>query len=216
MSPVLGCYGEKDANTPNIDQLVAKVSNSPTPLPLLQFCSPFTSLFDSGCPAPKHGNPAHALRFSPSSVFQWISGASEKEGYFNTNNVKTDYNSGNYEQIIEKSWHENSADAHWRKRSNKEVPFFSVFNLMTSHQSRSMVWSYEKFKNEIQSKLYNGKIHNPQKITLPPYYPDTPIVRKTVARFHDCVTAMDQQVGDILKQLKEDGLAGEYYRVFLF
>jgi len=36
-----------------------------------------------------------------------------------------------------------------------------------------------------------------------------------VARFHDCVTAMDQEVGDILRQLKEDGLA-ENTIVFFF
>ena len=94
------------------------------------------------------------------------------------------------------------------------MPFFCVFNLMTSHQSRSMVWSHEKFQNEIQSKLSKDQIHNPQKIKLPPYYPDTPIVRKTVARFHDCVTAMDQE-GEILKQLQEDGLA-ENTIVFFF
>ena len=82
------------------------------------------------------------------------------------------------------------------------MPFFCVFNLMTSHQSRSMVWSHEKFQNEIQSKLSKDQIHNPQKIKLPPYYPDTPIVRKTVARFHDCVTAMDQEVGKFSSNCK--------------
>ena len=41
---------------------------------------------------------------------------------------------------------------------------------------------------------------------LPPYYPDTPLVRRELARFYDCVTAMDLQVGAILKQLQEDGL----------
>ena len=147
----------------------------------------------------------------PSSDFQLL----RKEGYYTTNNVKTDYNSGNYQQIIEKSWNESSSTAHWRKRSEEKMPFFSVFNLMTSHQSRSMVWSHEKFKNEIQSKLREDQIHHPHKIKIPPYYPDTPIVRKTVARFHDCVTAMDREVGEILEQLKEDGLA-ENTIVFFF
>jgi uncharacterized sulfatase len=130
-----------------------------------------------------------------------------KDGYYSTNNVKTDYNSGNYEEIIKSSWNESSATAHWRKRADKDKPFFSVFNLMTSHQSRSMVWSYERFQKEVQSKLSPKEIHDPARIILPPYYPDTPIVRKTVARFHDCVTAMDKEVGNILKQLEEDGLA---------
>jgi len=130
-----------------------------------------------------------------------------KDGYYSTNNVKTDYNSGNYEEIIKSSWNESSATAHWRNRVDRDKPFFSVFNLMTSHQSRSMVWPYERFQKEVQSKLTPEQIHDPNKITLPRYYPDTTIVRKTVARFHDCVTAMDKEVGDILKQLEEDGLA---------
>ena len=215
MSPVLGCYGEKDANTPNIDQLARESIKFTNAFASAPVCSPSRSCLIQGAMPPSMGTQHMRSGFPLPASFSGFPALLKKEGYFNTNNVKTDYNSGNYEQIIEKSWHENSADAHWRKRSNKEVPFFSVFNLMTSHQSRSMVWPYEKFKHEIQSKLHNEKIHNPQKITLPPYYPDTPIVRKTVARFHDCVTAMDQQVGDILKQLKEDGLA-ENTIVFFF
>jgi uncharacterized sulfatase len=42
---------------------------------------------------------------------------------------------------------------------------------------------------------------------LPPYYPDTPVVRKTWARYYDLITALDYQVEKLLKQLEEDGLA---------
>ncbi|MEK7829831.1 MAG: sulfatase-like hydrolase/transferase, partial [Acidobacteriota bacterium] len=41
----------------------------------------------------------------------------------------------------------------------------------------------------------------------PPYYPDTPLVRKDWARYADNITAMDYLVADLLKQLEEDGLA---------
>ncbi|MCH2207991.1 MAG: sulfatase-like hydrolase/transferase [Lentisphaerales bacterium] len=80
---------------------------------------------------------------------------------------------------------------------------------MSSHQSRAMVWPYDKFKKEIQSKLSAAEIHDPATITLPPYYVDTPAVRRTQARFYDCVTVMDKQVGSILRELKEDGLADD-------
>jgi len=49
--------------------------------------------------------------------------------------------------------------------------------------------------------------HDPAKADLPPYYPDTPIVRNDWARYNDLITAMDIQVADLLKQLDEDGLA---------
>jgi len=49
--------------------------------------------------------------------------------------------------------------------------------------------------------------HDPDKAVLPPYYPDTPVVRQDWAQYYDIITLMDKQAGDILKQLEEDGLA---------
>lgn len=130
-----------------------------------------------------------------------------KKGYFTSNHIKTDYNSGNSDEIIDASWDQCSDSAHWRNRPKGE-PFFSIFNLMTSHQSRTMVWPDQKFISEVQTKLTKSEIHDPKKVVVPPYYPDTPVIRKTIARFYDCVTAMDKQVGAILKQLDDDGPTG--------
>ena len=127
-------------------------------------------------------------------------------GYYTTNNVKTDYNSAAEESIIAASWDDNSETADWRGKKTDQ-PFFSIFNLMTSHQSRTMVWPYEQFKDEVQSQLNASEVHDPAQVPLPPYYPDTPLVRKTVARYYDCVAVMDKQVGEILKQLETAGLA---------
>ena len=77
-----------------------------------------------------------------------------------------------------------------------------------------MVWPYEQFVSEVQSKLGENEIHDPG-APLPPYYPDTPIVRKNCGRFYDCVTAMDKEVGDILQQLEDDGL-GDNTIVFFY
>ena len=215
MSPVLGCYDHIDAITPNIDKLALESIKFKNAFASAPVCSPSRSCLIQGALPPSMGTQHMRSGFSLPESFIGFPALLRKNGYFTTNNVKTDYNSGNYQQIIEESWNENSTTAHWRKRSEEKMPFFSVFNLMTSHQSRSMVWSHEKFKNEIQSKLREDQIHHPHKIKIPPYYPDTPIVRKTVARFHDCVTAMDREVGEILEQLKEDGLA-ENTIVFFF
>ena len=171
MSPAIGCYGNTDAITPNIDELAKnsiKFTNAFASAPV---CSPSRSCLIQGTSPVSMGTQHMRSGFSLPPAFTGFPALLRKNGYFTTNNVKTDYNSGNYQQIIEASWNESSTTAHWRKRPNQKIPFFSVFNLMTSHQSRSMVWTYEKFKNEIQSKLSKAQIHDPLKISLPPITP---------------------------------------------
>jgi arylsulfatase A-like enzyme len=206
MSATLGCYGDKYAITPNIDGLAkqsVKYTNAFASAPV---CSPSRACLINGVFATTQG--AHPMR-GYLKIPKYMNGfpsLMRKAGYYTTNNVKTDYNSGSAKRIIKASWNESSDKAHWRN-GKKGKPFFSIFNLMTSHQSRAMVWPYDKFKTDVQSKLSPDEIHDPAKAPLPPYYPDTPVIRRTVARNYDCVTAMDKEVGAILKQLEDDGLA---------
>ncbi|MDB4764573.1 sulfatase, partial [Akkermansiaceae bacterium] len=126
-------------------------------------------------------------------------------GYHTTNNVKTDYNSADAERLTKTSWVESSSKAHWRTRK-KGQPFFAVFNDMTTHQSRTMVWPYSVFIKEIQAELSPDEIHKPNKVRVPSYYPNTSLIRRELARFHDCVTVMDRNTGKILAELEKDGL----------
>lgn len=209
MSPVLGCYGNSDSHTPHLDELSKQSILFTHAFASAPVCSPSRSSLIHGAYPPSLGTQQMRSGFPLPRFMKGFPALLRKKGYFTTNNAKTDYNSGNFEEIIKKSWNENSANAHWRNRKDLNSPFFSIFNLMTSHQSRTMVWPHKRFQKEIQSELSNGEIHDPNSITLPRYYPDTPIVRKTVARFHDCVTVMDKEVGRILGQLEEDGLTEE-------
>ena len=207
MSPTLGCYGDKFAITPNIDRLAKQSVRYTKAFASAPVCSPSRSCLITGCYPPSLSTQQMRSGFAIPKTMRGFPSLLRARGYYTSNNVKTDYNTGNYADIIKHSWNESSASAHWRKRSDKSQPFFSIFNLMTSHQSRSMVWPYERFKKEVQIKLSASEIHDPAKTPLPPYYPDTPLIRREVARFYDCVTAMDKEVGDILKQLEKDGLA---------
>jgi uncharacterized sulfatase len=48
---------------------------------------------------------------------------------------------------------------------------------------------------------------DPAKVDLPPYYPDTPLLRRDWADYLESAQVLDQQVGVLLKRLEEDGLA---------
>ncbi len=206
MSPTLACYGDPFAITPHIDRLATEGVLYENAFATAPVCSPSRSCLINGLYATSQGTQQMRSAFPIPKFMTGFPSFLREQGYYTSNNVKTDYNSGNYKEIIQASWNGNSDTAHWRKRK-KGQDFFSIFNLMTSHQSRTMVWPHDKFVSEVQSKLSPSEIHDPAKVPLPPYYPDTPIVRKTMARYYDCVTAMDKEVGAILKQLEDDGLA---------
>ena len=206
MSATLGCYGDDFATTPHLDALARESTRYTHAFASAPVCSPARACLINGLIAPAQG--AHAMR-SEFPLPDEMSGFPKRLrdlGYYTTNNGKTDYNSAAAERIIAASWDESSDEADWRGRKPGQ-PFFAVFNLMTSHQSRTMVWPYDQFRDEVQSRLDTDQIHAPSNAPIPPYYPDTPTVRKTVARYYDCVTAMDQEVAAILQRLRRDGLA---------
>lgn len=205
MSPTLGCWGDSYADTPNIDRLARDGVRYTNTFATAPVCSPVRSCLITGCYATSLGTQRLRSTFPIPAMMQGFPALLRAAGYFCTNNVKTDYNTSNEPAIIAASWDECSAKAHWRHRP-KGRPFFSIFNIMTSHQSRTMVWPYDQFKQEVQSRLAPHRIHDPKQAPVPPYYPDTPVVRRTIARFYDCVSVMDQTVGKILAQLHEDGL----------
>lgn len=47
---------------------------------------------------------------------------------------------------------------------------------------------------------------NPQTVPLPPYYPDNEIARTDVARHYSNMSELDDQIGEVLVNLEEDGL----------
>jgi N-sulfoglucosamine sulfohydrolase len=214
MSPTLGCYGDRFANTPNIDLFATKSNHFMNAFATAPVCAPSRSCLINGLPASSQGTQNMRSFQKIPTYMTGFPTLLRQAGYYTTNNVKTDYNSALWKTIIDKSWDESSDKAHWRNKPN-DKPFFSVFNLMTTHQSRTMVWPYKDFIKSVQNTLRSSKINSPEKVPLPPYYPNTAIVRKTQARFYDCVAAMDKQVGTLLEQLKADGLSEDTI-VFFF
>ncbi len=90
-------------------------------------------------------------------------------------------------------WDESSDKAHWKNRAPGQ-PFFAVFNFTVTHESQ--VWS----------RANDQQITDPRDVTVPPYYPDTPLIRKDIARHYDNIALMDKMAGQVLDELKNSGL----------
>ena len=201
ISPYLGCYGFEQAQTPNLDKLAEQsvmythaYANAPV-------CGVARTTLLTGMYAPTTGT--HNFRTNtqlPVSIPAYPK-VFREAGYYCTNNYKKDYNST---YIQDKSlWDESSKKAHYKNRKEGQ-PFFSVFNIITTHESQLAV-------DKIKDYVSNGDIPkapriNPSYIVLPPYHPNVPEIREDWARFHDLITLMDSKVGELLQELKDNNL----------
>jgi len=202
LSPDLGCYGDSYAVTPNIDRFAAQAVRYVNVYSHAPVCAPARSGIITGMYPTTIGTHQMRCKGVPPAYIKCFSEYLRASGYYCTNNVKTDYQ---FDPPLT-AWDECSNKAHWRGRADGQ-PFFAVFNFITSHESQ--IRNRSKQMLQRLDSLSPDQRHDPAKAVLPPYYPDTPLVRKDWAQYYDIITLTDKQVGDILRQLQEDGLADD-------
>lgn len=220
ISPTLSMYGDKTAKTPALDKLALESTIYDNAFSPVGVCAPTRSAIITGMYPTSIGtmhmrtakdvdgwgkrsyelNPEGIrLDINNEEVPQYSAVIPEEVkcfpeylrsvGYFCTNNAKTDYQ---FAAPIT-AWDENGNNAHWRNR-NEHQPFFSVFNINLTHESK--IWSHSNKPLTV----------DPNSVKAPPYQVDSEISRKDIARHYSNVELMDIAVGEIIQQLKEDGL----------
>ena len=126
---------------------------------------------------------------TPSEV-KMMSEVMRRNGYYCTNNAKTDYQ---FAPVLT-GWDESSKKAHWRNRPDGK-PFFSIFNFEVTHESR--MWT------KAEDSLW---VADDLEVPVPPYLPNTEVAKRNIRRMYSNIKEMDAQVGAVLSQLEEDGL----------
>lgn len=191
-NPFIGAYGDPIARTPNLDALAKQgvlyrnvFSNAPV-------CAPsrfaiLTGLYAETCGAAQHMRANAHLPAFIKTYPEHLRAA----GYYCTNNAKTDYNCDVDPQKI---WSAQGDQAHWRQRP-AGMPFMSVFNFQTTHES-------ELFKPT------PGAV-KPADVKLPAYLPDTPAIRQDYASYYNLMERMDAQIGASIAELEAAGLADD-------
>jgi N-sulfoglucosamine sulfohydrolase len=206
-NPFYGCYGDPVARTPNLDRLAAGGCRWTHCFSTAGVCAPARSAIITGMypisVGTHHMRTSHTNEHAPglptpysAVVPHYVKCFTEylrAAGYYCTNNGKTDYQFA----APLTAWDEETGDgAHWRNRPDRNQPFFAVFNLGESHESG--MWP-EKCP---------APAFDPADMVLPPYFPDTPKVREAMARMYTHIENNDRRLGELLRQLEEDGLAG--------
>ncbi len=193
LSPIYGCYGDDYARTPNIDHLAESGYRFTNAFSNAPICAPARSTLITGMYAISLGTQHLRSEIPVPQGMRILPEVLREAGYYTTNNVKTDYNFDHAGR-----WDESSNQAHWRNRPEGK-PFFSVFNFMITHEGPI---------NALRSSDTESleQYSDPDEAQLPPYLPDSPKMRDIWAHMYDLLAVFDQGVGELVDQLKEDGL----------
>lgn len=201
----IGCYGNSAVNTPNIDQLASGGVRFSNAYSTGTVSSPSRSTIITGVKTYKLGTGNHRSSFPVPSFIKGFPYYLKQAGYYTSNNSKTDYNTSDAKRIIADSWNESSDVAGWWNRKPGQ-PFFSVFNFEDSHQSRTMTNPYHMYEKQVLDLLPDSLEVGDNDFQMPPFYKDTPEMRKQLARVYNGVSLADYKIGQILDRIRKDGL----------
>ncbi|QLC24738.1 sulfatase [Parasphingopyxis algicola] len=226
MGPRIGAFGDPVATTPVLDEFASEAIRFPNTFTTSGVCAPSRSSLITGVhqqtlgtqhmrthgvmglrgggPIEYYAVPPPAVRAFP----ELLRGL----GYYTTNNGKTDYQFGEPFTV----WDANAPEADWRGRADGQ-PFFAMFNILLTHES--YIWPEDR---ESDNQLLNlvtqrnrrdlaDKEHltDPAAVEVPPYLPDTVVVRADIARHYDNIAFAERQLAEILERLEADGLLDE-------
>jgi len=187
----LGCYGNRWVKTPNVDRLARQATRFTLAFAAAPTCAPtrsglITGMYPISIGAHNQRNAEAVLPPQVRLLPQYL----KEAGYFCVNanwNLqrlgKTDYQF----QWDRKSTYERATD--WAQRKPGQ-PFFAQVQISEPHRT---------FKPDPENPI------DPARITLPPQYPDDPVVRIDFAQYLESVQIADRKVGEILRKLEAEG-----------
>ena len=229
-------FGDTTVATPNLSKLAKQGVIYPNLYSTSGVCAPSRAAIATGMyPSSIGANHMRTTSYNkeigvpkygavPPPEVKMISELLRTQGYYCTNNYKTDYQ---FKPPVT-AWDESSPYAHWRNRSNNQ-PFFAVFNFTETHESglfepygfreietrhykagdRNYKWNgFGKSHAKNRMTEAETPIHLPKdtKFNIPPYLPDTEATRRDLWKLYNNIAEMDAQVGAVLKQLEADDL----------
>jgi len=207
ISPMLGCYGDTYATTPELDKLASESVRFTKALTTAPICAPSRSCLVSGLYATSLGTQHLRSNVPFPKQLKTLPELMRDAGYFTTLRNKTDYNFS--AEGLWELW--DSSYTPWRNNDTGK-PFYSYVNIGPSHEgSVRSIEQYQSLTRDLDDDLR----HDPAKVTVPPYYPDSPEIRRILASYYDVITVLDQNVGHVLDTLEQDGLKDETIVIFI-
>jgi len=227
MSPRVGAFGDPVAVTPTLDRLASEGVRFTNVFTAAGVCAPSRAAQITGLHPASIGGQHMRASSRPEGGYTAVPPAEVKAypellraaGYFTFTDEKLDYQfsgvrAGSGPFTI---WDREGTKASWSERL-PDQPFFGLINFQQTHESGvfpplttlQLSGRYLEFQR-YRAMYYDNPDENqfvaPEKVDVPPYFPDVATVRVDIARHYNNIALMDRQVGRILDKLEQDGLA---------
>ena len=200
MSDWVGCYGDSLAETPHIDQLASdgiRFERAFMPSPV---CSTTRSALITGAMQTTYGLHHHRtmIKLPLPSEIQTIGELFRDAGYITFNEAKDDYNFTRDRNLMYSTEfkrprirsHLKNDDLSWLKQLQGQR-FFGQIQLAGG-----------KTGGETGSKYPTESRLSADQVSVPPQYPDHPVIRNAIARHYEQIALTDSQVGSIVSALQ--------------
>lgn len=217
--PNLGCYGDSDAVTPNLDRFALQGVRFTSCYSVHPCCSPSRSALVTGVYPTRLGTFQHRAKMwvNPNLV-KCFPTLLRGSGYYTFNGIKGSAPKLDYEfDPRDEPWSKiGSKQIEWRNRAAGQ-PFFGQINIWCTHQSKygQRQPGSPQQPNDPTHEGVAKRVHDPATITVPPYLPDTPAVREIWAEYQDRITQMDGRFAELMRWLEEDGLVDDTIVFFI-
>ncbi|PKQ64264.1 sulfatase [Labilibaculum filiforme] len=191
----MSLFDENGVETPNIEKLADNGVIFNRAFSNAAVCSAARSTLIASCYGPRLASHYHRKMecIQLQDSMEMFPSYLRKAGYYTTNNAKEDYNIIKADNV----WDNSSNKASWRNRKEGQ-PFFHVQNLNTTHEG-CLHFTEDEYPTH-KTKF------NPDSCFVQPNHPQTDLFKYTNAFYRDRIVQMDEEVGDIINELKKDSL----------
>ncbi len=200
MSPDTGAYGNEQVRTPNLDRMAKEGRRYSRAYSTAPVCSSSRSAFILGCYQTTTGLHPHDVE-NPQPLQKpyiplptilrnngwYVTNAAAIGGVRNGKTISKGKTHYNFKHDPKEMYDGDD----WRKRK-PDQPFFAQFQITEPHRPFPIPDDFD------EAQLLN--------IQLPKNYPDDPLIRRDWYAYHRSVEVVDQRVGAILDQLREEGV----------
>ncbi len=182
----VGIYGNKDVKTPNIDRLASQGMRFNLAYTSTAMCAPTRQQMYTGLyPVRSGAYPNHSkVKPGTKSLVHYLKALGYRVGLSGKRHFGPP-SSFPFEQVSQKV--DAKAIREFVARDEKQP-----FCLLVTSNSPHVPWS-----------AGDASQYDPGKLTIPPYWVDTPEMRESLTRYYAEITDLDREVGECMKILRE-------------